>query len=636
MARDTRDIGMEERDTFFHLSLDMLCIADLKGRFLQLNGVWQRTLGHSVAELTAVPFLEFVHPEDSERTRHEMERLERGEDVLEFQNRYRCRDGSYRWLSWKAHAQVEKGLIYAVARDVTAAVLAAEELAESERRFRTLADSAPVSIWMTDGGQAWTYSNRGWRDFTGWSEGEAAQHGWEELLHPNDRRRCRELYREAVDAGRAFRLEGRLRRADNAYRWMLLTGVPRFDREGGRAGFIGTVVDITERKREEDQRLRQQVQRAQKLESLSQLSSGVAHDFSNLLMSILGHVDVVSMQMPAAASFRRNVEAIQEAATRAAELCTQLLTYAGKGGTELRPVSLGGVALDMLRLLEVSIPRTVTIESVVAPELPPVLGDAGQLGQVVMNLVKNAAEALGAAGGHVRVRTGVTEIEAELLARECVVDDALPGGTYVTLDVEDDGPGMDEATLARVFDPFFSTKLSGRGFGLAVVLGIVRAHHGAISVRTEPGRGTTVRVLLPASGAAPAPADGRRVPGAAAFEPVSVLIVDGEGPVLETTRGMLEKLGCEVRTADGGAGAAELLRSPGRPPELLLLDLDLEGGRGPEVAERLRAVSPGLAVLYLGADPTRPASARGSFLQKPFSTTQLVAAMQDALGRPGR
>lgn len=632
---------LQERDTFFHLSVDMLCIADMGGVFKQINKAWEKTLGHTIEELTAVPFLEFVHPDDYEATQKEMKRLERGEDVLDFRNRYRCRDGTYRWLSWKAHSQPERGLIYAVARDVTEAVRADEELAESERRFKTLADSAPVLIWMADANGAWIYSNQGWRDFTGWSEAESAAHRWDELLHPNDQERCLPLYRKGFTTRRPFTLEGRLRRADGEYRWMLLTGVPRSSGTDRNLGHIGTLVDITERKREEDRRLRKHVQHAQKLESLSLLSSGVAHDFSNLLMSILGHVDIALMQTSADSPVKNSINAIQEGATRAAELCRQLLTFAGKGKPEERPVAVNDVVTDMLRLLEVSIPRTTVLESDLASDVPPVLGDANQLGQVVMNLITNAAEAIGKEGGTVRVRTGTAEVSAEFLARECVVDDGLREGTYVFLDVVDTGSGMDVATLQRVFDPFFTTKFTGRGFGLAVVLGIVRSHRGTIHVDTMPGRGTTVRVLLPPTSRKAADERERRSLVKASIEPLNVLVVDDEEVVLEVTKGMLEKLGCQVLTARRGRDALALVRGKGNPFELAILDVDLEDERGPDVGARLLEERPELKLLFMsGESRGLPSKARADtaapgrrhLLQKPFSSSQLVVAMKDALG----
>ncbi len=626
---------LQDRDTFFHLSVDMLCIADMSGVFKQINKAWEKTLGHTIEELTAVPFFEFVHPDDYEATKAEMTRLERGEDVLAFRNRYRRRDGTYRWLSWKAHSQPERGLIYAVARDVTEQVLASEELAESERRFKILADSAPVLIWMTGENGAWTYSNRGWRDFTGWSEAESAAHRWDDLLHPNDQERCRQHYRKGLATRRPFTLEGRLRRADGEHRWMLLTGVPRVGGVDRTLGYIGTLVDITERKREEDRRLRKHVQHAQKLESLTLLSSGLALDFSNLLMSILSHVDVVLMQTPADSPLKSGVDAIQVAATRAAELCRQLLTYAGKGAPEEQPVTVNDVVTDMLRLLEVSIPRTTVLESDLGRDVPPVLGDANQIGQVVMNLITNAAESIGKEGGTIRVRTGTVEVSADFLARECVVDDGLREGGYVFLDVTDTGAGMDAATLQRVFDPFFTTKFTGRGFGLAVVLGIVRSHRGAIHVDTAPGRGTTVRVLLPPTARKATDERERRSLVKAAIDPVSVLVVDDEEVVLNVTKGMLEKLGCHVLTARRGRDALALVRGRDEPVELAILDVDLQDELGPEVSTRLLAEQPQLKLLFISAkargDPAAPGRPR--LLQKPFSSSQLVVAMKEALGR---
>jgi PAS domain S-box-containing protein len=274
----------------------------------------------------------------------------------------------------------------------------------------------------------------------------------------------------------------------------------------GRPARVTALRDLTGRKQIEDERRRveQRLQQAQKLESLGVLAGGIAHDFNNLFMGILGNADLALMRLPAGSPERTQVARIVAAAERASELTRQMLTYAGQGPFHPRPLDLGGLIQDMAPLLQAAVGRKGTVAVATDPDLPPVVGDESRLRQVVLNLVTNAAEALGEQKGTVTVAAGTMEADDAYLA-SAYLDERLPPGRYAWFEVADTGCGMDPETRSRVFDPFFSTKFLGRGLGLPACLGIVRAHHGAIRLESEPGRGTSVRVLLPLAAPAPEP-----------------------------------------------------------------------------------------------------------------------------------
>jgi len=236
----------QERDRIFDLSVDMLCIAGFDGYFRRLNPAWEKTLGWSEAELLAQPYLELVHPDDRAATLAEAEKLTTGKDSIAFENRYRCRDGSYRWLLWNAKALVEDGLIYCVAHDVTKRKQAEAALRESEARFRTMADSAPVLLWVAGTDGRCTFFNRPWLEFTGRRLEDELGEGWLEAVHPEDDHHCRQTYSHAFNRRQSFRLEYRRRRADGEYRWLLDTGIPRFGTDDSFLGYIGSCIDITD------------------------------------------------------------------------------------------------------------------------------------------------------------------------------------------------------------------------------------------------------------------------------------------------------------------------------------------------------------------------------------------------------
>lgn len=411
--------------------------------------------------------------------------------------------------------------------------------------------------------------------------------------------------------------------------------VPTGTKNGKPTAVISVLMDITDRKRteREKERLNAQLLHTHKLESLGVLAGGIAHDFNNLLMGVMGNASIVSSKLELSSPLLKHVQAIEKAARRAADVAQQMLAYAGKGRVERRLVDLSALVSDSSDLLRLSVAGRVELICELAPRLPPVEADVTQLQQVILNLVTNACEAMEGNHGRVRVRTGTTEIDASYLL-QCFHGSGVVPGLFAYLEVEDSGHGIDAATLARIFDPFFSTKFEGRGLGLAGVLGIVRGHMGAIRVRSQPGRGTCFRVLLPAKPGAvvssdeaaqrkPPPATGRRL----------VLIVDDEELVRETASGMLTELECKVLTANSGREAIEIFRNTDKRIDTVLLDLTMPGLDGTATLRELKSLDPQILVIMMsGYDPVEALtkvrrSERTLFLRKPFSLDDLRSAL---------
>jgi signal transduction histidine kinase len=263
------------------------------------------------------------------------------------------------------------------------------------------------------------------------------------------------------------------------------------------AGWLVLARDITARRRAEHERrmLDRRVQEQQKLESLSVLAGGVAHDFNNLLTGILGNADLLSMSATENPTLKKSADAIVIGAQRAADLVSKMLAYAGEGRVISELVDLDELIREMLALLQSSVARHCTLEYASAGPLPRVRVDSTQVRQVVLNLIANASEAVDD-GGHIVVSGGSEVLSAAALREMTFSADATPG-RFAYIDVRDDGPGMDPVTIARIFDPFFSTKQTGRGLGLAAVQGIIRSHKGALRVTSAPGSGTAFRVWFP-------------------------------------------------------------------------------------------------------------------------------------------
>ena len=362
-------------------------------------------------------------------------------------------------------------------------------LRESEERFRELANGAPVAIWITGTDQRLLFHNRRAATFVGGSRLQLLDYGWTAFVHPEDIESVRARYSAAVAARQGFRIECRIRRANGADHWVLNTGIPRYV-DGGFAGYIGTSLDITDLKRRHDRLVV-----AQKMESLGALTAGIAHDFNTLVGSIFAASDMALFDLPPDSPARENIERINVAATRVAEIVNLLMAYSGASPGRIDRIDLSLVVAEMLELLKSTIPPQVVLEANLARNLPHVRANVTQIRQVVCNLVVNASESLGRQQGIIKVST-----ERVCLDRISATDTAEDSRQreFCRLVVSDSGCGMAREVCSRVFDPFFTTKFLGRGLGLAAVQGIVRSLGGSINVTSAPGAGSTFEILMPA------------------------------------------------------------------------------------------------------------------------------------------
>jgi signal transduction histidine kinase len=405
------------------------------------------------------------------------------------------------------------------------------------------------------------------------------------------------------------------------------------------AGAVQNAVEKVELRRrvekleEERRRLERRVQDAQRLESLGLLAGGVAHRFNNLLVGVLGNASLAKDMVPADSPARAALEGIETSAQQAAELCGQMLFFSGRGRFVVGPLDLSAAVEQMKPLLELTAGDDAALHYDLAAGPPPVEADAAQIRQMILNLVTNAAEAMTGPGGRITVTTAARPCGREDWAESHRGED-LPDGVYVTLEVRDNGRGMDPQTLGKIFDPFFTTKFTGRGLGLAAVLGIVRGHRGAIQVASAPGEGATFRVLLPAAAAAaPPPGNGPAGGGG------KVLVIDDDAMVRGVTAAALRAAGLDVLTASGGREAFEALRAHGDQLGLVLLDLVMPETGGEETLRELRRLRPGLAVLLVSGCTEKDAKARfagqglAGFLQKPWRVPDLVERVRRLLGR---
>jgi PAS domain S-box-containing protein len=398
-------------------------------------------------------------------------------------------------------------------------------------------------------------------------------------------------------------------------------------RDGETQGIVVTFTDVTERKRSEEHLLQ-----SAKLESLGVLAGGIAHDFNNILTGILGNASLVFEALPPADPNRAMLAEVVTAGERAADLTRQMLAFAGKGQFVIEPVDLSKAIQEIAELLAATLPKPARLTLLLAPQLPAVQADPRQIQQLVFNLVINAGEAIGESPGMVTLETGIRELPQGAPAEPPF--GRLGPGRYVFAAVQDTGLGMDTATRARIFDPFFSTKFTGRGLGLAAAMGIARAHHGAIHVETEAGRGSRFELLLPATPPQAAQLTGTSPQTAAR----TILVVDDEDIVRRTTRAVLERKGYRVLLAENGQQAVEMFREHAPEISLVLLDLTMPVMGGEEAVRYLHAIRHDVPILvssgYNESEVVRrfAGSRVAGFARKPYTASALLDRIKAILG----
>jgi two-component system, cell cycle sensor histidine kinase and response regulator CckA len=604
-------------------------------------------LGYSAGEMVGRHVLDFFFPEDVQEMQARLERRRSGQSER-YQQRIRRSDGNCVWAQVSARAVMDADRTYVgaivVITDITASKEAYAALRRSEFWLRQSQRIARLGSYVFDiVADTWTSSETLDEIFGIGSDYVRSAEGWLNLVHPDERDNLRiYLTREVLRRHRPFYLDYRVVRAnDQQVRWVQGRGELEFDAAGNPVTLIGTIQDVTEHYQQEEKRreLEARLLQAQKLESLGVLAGGVAHEFNNLLTSILGHADLVLQDLAPGSPAADSVTAIEAAARRAAEISQRLLAYSGRGRFVVGPVGLHGLIREMMRMLELTLSKRATLRADIPEDLPLVDADADQLRQMVMNLVANAAEAMGEHDGVVRISASVADCAVEAPIAD-YLGDPLEPGRYVVLEVADSGVGFGAETKVRLFDPFFSTKFTGRGLGLAAVLGIVRGHRGAIQVESQPGQGTTFRVFLPALSKAPAasapPPSANAQPQAAS---ATVLIVDDEQEVRAVALRMVERCGYGAVGAADGQEAVELVREAAARYDCVLLDLTMPRMGGEDALREIRQIAPELPVLLCSGYPAQELTERfaglgfSGFVQKPYRLAEIRGRLEALFGQ---
>jgi PAS domain S-box-containing protein len=528
----------------------------------------------------------------------------------------------------------------------------ADALTQSQERFNeVMAHSRDLLFKWEIATGTYEYVSSAALELTGYEPDEIKAMGVEgvlTLIHPEDRERylhfSKRLLNSDDDLPQDHVIEYRLRHKKGHYVWFSDSHAILRDKAGAPVHIIGSNRDIQRNKAMADERLRmaKRLQQAGKFEAVGTLAGGIAHNYNNLLMTILGNVEMTRMQLAADSKLTPRIDAIQKAADRAAELSTLMLTYVGQSKLSFDILELGNLVSEMARILKASMSQSDQL-NLVEPELKThISGDPGKIGQVVTDVVTNAIEATADENRLITIRTGSGNFNAAYFEGR-VAYEPLPPGDYAYFEVEDNGVGMTNQTLEKVFDPFFTTKFTGRGLGLAAAVGIIRAHRGTIALTSRPDTGTTVTVLFPTT---PAPVarlqSPRKTPISRRDTNNTVLLVDDEPMVIEVGEMMLEAIGFDIVTAKDGIEALEQLRRYQSQIALIILDLTMPRMDGFEAFHEITRTAPEIPII-IASGYTRGQVRQqfrehepAAYLKKPFRVDQLADTIRQVLPTKSR
>lgn len=627
----------EERDRFFTLSLDMLCIASTKGYFKRLNPAFSETLGWSLEELLARPFIEFVHPDDRATTARVVENLAADTSISHFENRYLCKDGSWRVLSWKAVLQ-PGGTIYATARDVTQQRKTEDELRllneQLEQRVMERATEVRQALTTLDATEdaAFIFDPETLR-FSYVNQGAVRQLGYtrEELLtltplhiEPSfDEAQFRQNFAPMVEGKTPARQFITVHRHKNGHEIPVEINLQYITPAGERPRFITIARDITERTKNT-----RVAQRAQRLESLGTLAGGIAHDLNNTLTPILLAIEVMKAQYPKSSGV---IDLCQSSAIRSAAMVKQLLTFAKGAEGKHVSIQLHHLLRDMANIINGTFPKNIHLITKWDSDLPTGFGDATQISQILMNLCVNARDAM-PDGGTLVLEARPIEVDATFAA---TTPDAQPG-KYVLLRVIDSGVGMSPEIIEHIFDPFFTTKGpdQGTGLGLSTVMGIVRGHHGFVQIYSHPGQGSTFTAYLPVDrtgGVVPV-----ALKAASEFhgQGETILLVEDELSVREVALAVFQRLNIKLVTARDGAEG--LIQAAHYKTSLcaIITDVHMPNMGGLAFVHSVRRLLPDIPIVvtsgHLELKDKNQFKALGvqEFLDKPFTEPELTAVLK--------
>lgn len=516
---------------------------------------------------------------------------------------------------------------------------AMDTIDEQRKSLQAILNHAPVGIWMVGPDSKIKFVNPPLCQALGKNEEEIMASRSYEAIFPDEiagEQRNTDLHclREKQEV--ASRTE--IKDSDGKVRTFDVIRSPILNDDNEPVGLVGMAIDISDRLQAEAEKelMQKRIEHTQRLESLGVLAGGIAHDFNNILAAIMGNAEMAKQHAQSEPARQNHIGAIIKASQSAADLCGQMLAYSGKGEFVIKPISLSETVNHMTQLLKVSISKQVSLQYHLDDNIPAINADISQIQQIIMNLLTNANEAIGTSPGTITISTGTQMVDDDYLVGAYLPDTIEPG-RYAFVEVSDNGCGMDQETLSRLFDPFFTTKFTGRGLGMSAVIGIIRGHKGTIKVYSEPGKGTSFKVLIPVSEEKAIPLIEAELDEENWQGKGTILVVDDDPMVLKIAEAVMKAIGFETLGAADGVEALEIYRKHQNDISAVFLDMTMPRMGGKETFAELRKIDPEVKVVltsgYNEQSAVQEFTGKGlaGFMQKPYRVTELRRKMREVL-----
>jgi PAS domain S-box-containing protein len=609
---------------------------------------WKRMLGYEDHEVENAfsGWKNLWHPDDCASIEKALDDHLAGKaDYYEIIHRLRHKDGSWRWILTRGDivkdAQGKPCRWVGTNLDISAQQQVEEALRKSETSFRTLIENSFDVIFTLDTGGTFLFVSPAWERHFGYPASEVIGNNFASFVHPDDVGACIEYLMAVLGTGQSGTSpEYRVKHADGSWRCFIANGSPYVDLKGQRQ-FMGNGRDITERKlmEEEREKIEDQNRQLQKAESLGRMAGAIAHTFNNQLGVVIGNLELALIDLSQGAKPVNSLTTAMRAAGKAAAVSGQMLTYLGQSFDKREPLDLSDACRKSLPMLQAIMPGNVVLETDLPSPGPSIIANAIEIQQVLTNLITNAWEAVGAGRGSIHLRVKTTSLTEIPIVHRNPIDWQPQDNAYACLEVTDNGCGIADKNIEKLFDPFFTSKFTGRGLGLPMVLGIVKAHSGSVTMESEPGRGSTFRAFFPVSAEEVPQQPDKDVQPSSIEAGGTVLLVEDEEMVRNMAAAMLNRLGFLVLEAKDGVEAVEVFRQRQDEIRLVLSDLTMPRMDGWETLTALRKLAPDIPVILAsGYDKAQVMSGDHpelpqTFLGKPYRLKELSNAIRQALVR---
>jgi PAS domain S-box-containing protein len=626
---------------------DVLWTMDMNLNFTYISPSIENLRGYTVDEAMVQALKDTMLPDSlvvvMELVGQKLVLIESGDDEgwspVIFEAEQYCKDGTTIWSQNNARflpGPDEKPVsILGVSRDITERKQAEVALRQSEEKYRTMIERSNDMIWTIDTSGSFTFFNKQTEEVTGLKLKDWIGKSFVPLILEEDLPMIMDIFKNVLE-GKSDKYEFRFRKQENEILTIIVSTAPLWI-DGKVSGVVSFGRDITGKKLAEEEKanLETQLQQSQKMESIGTLAGGIAHDFNNILFPMFGYLEMMLEDMPEDNPHRGKIAKVFKGALRARDLVRQILTFSRQAEHETKPLKVQHVLKEVLKLIRSTLPTTIGIHQDISNECDSIMADPTQIHQIAMNLMTNAYHAMENTGGTLKV--SLKEVE---LAIEDITGTAMNPGPHVCLTVADTGPGMDNVTVDRIFDPYFTTKEEGKGtgLGLAVVHGIVKSYGGHINVKSEPGMGTEFKVYLPLI--RPQGTVQKTITDLPIQKGTErILLVDDQDEIVQLSGKMLERLGYNVTTRTSSVEALEAFRTQPDKFDLVITDMTMPNMTGDKLAGELIKIRSDIPIVLCtgfseGMSEERAASLGiKGFLMKPVVMKELSSEIRKALGK---